>query len=206
EIHPARPLPRGRNRWRGLGAGPIQNCDASFARARHDVRAGDDGGTGFPTVRDRARAHQGRSQQKLRGAASPDLCPKLRVPSHRTCCGDDRDLSGHGGGHRVAPDQDHRTTGALRMSARRQPWIEGLARHCVLIGTSATMVLPFVWMVSLSLKPPQEIFSNAWQLWPSTFYGIENYRTALSAVPPVGYLGDGVIVCAVRFMLRVHVD
>src|SRR5262249_59502550 len=163
-------------------------------------------GTGFPTVRDRARAHQGRSQQELRGTASPDLCRKLRVPAHRTRWGADGDLSGHGGGHHVAPDQDHRTTGALRMSARRQPWVEGLARHCVLIGTSATMLLPFVWMASLSLKPPQEIFSNAWQLWPSTFYGIENYRTALSAVPLLRYLGNGVFVWTVIFVLQVLVN
>src|SRR5262249_56565851 len=123
--------------------------------------------------------------QGLRGTASPDLCREFRVPAHGPRCGSDGNLPGDRGGHHHASDQARRATGALRMTARRQPWINGIgvARHCVLIGTSAIMVLPFVWMVSLSLKPPHEIFANAWRLWPSTFYGVENYRAALSAGP-----------------------
>ena len=94
------------------------------------------------------------------------------------------------------------------MTGRRQPWINGIgvARHCVLIGTSAIMVLPFVWMVSLSLKPPHEIFANAWRLLPSTFYGVENYRAALSAVPLVRYLVNGVFVCAAIFVLQILIN
>src|SRR5262245_27114127 len=59
KIHPARPLPRGRDRWRGLGARPIANRDASLAWARHDVRAGDDAGTSVPAFRTRPRATKG---------------------------------------------------------------------------------------------------------------------------------------------------
>jgi len=80
------------------------------------------------------------------------------------------------------------------------------ARHAVLVVTSGLMLLPFVWMVSLSLKPPEEIFSSAWRLWPSTFYGAENYRAALAAVPLVRYLVNGVLVCAAIFALQILVN
>src|SRR5262249_35856723 len=145
------------------------------------------------------------AQQGLRGVAPPDLCRELRVPAHGPWRGPDRDLSGDRGRHHHASDQARRATGALRMSAHRQPWFNavGLARHCVLIGTSAIMVLRFVWMVSLSLKPPHEIFSSAWRLWPSTFYAVENYRAALSAVPLVRYLANGVFVCTAIFVLQI---
>ena len=94
------------------------------------------------------------------------------------------------------------------MRARRHHGIDAaaLARHAVLLLTSAIMVLPFVWMVSLSLKPPDEIFSAAWRLWPSTFYGGENYRAALSAVPLVRYLVNGIFVCTAIFALQVAIN
>ena len=50
------------------------------------------------------------------------------------------------------------------------------ARHAVLMLTAAFSLLPFVWMVSLSLKPPEEIFQADFHLWPTAFHGVENYR------------------------------
>jgi multiple sugar transport system permease protein len=94
----------------------------------------------------------------------------------------------------------------MNASRHRLADAAALARHAVLIVTSALVVLPFVWMVSLSLKPPDEVFSSAWRLWPSTFYGVENYRAALSAVPLVRYLVNGVLVCAAIFTLQVLIN
>jgi len=71
-----------------------------------------------------------------------------------------------------------------------------IVRHAVLIGTAISMLAPFIWMVSLSLKTPNEIFQSHWRLWPDTFYGFENYRHALTAVPLLRYMVNGVIVCA----------
>jgi multiple sugar transport system permease protein len=81
-----------------------------------------------------------------------------------------------------------------------------IARHAALVLTSGIMILPFVWMVSLSLKPPDEIFSSTWRVWPSTFYGVENYRAALDAVPLLRYLLNGVLVCAAIFALQILVN
>jgi multiple sugar transport system permease protein len=79
------------------------------------------------------------------------------------------------------------------------------ARHAVLMLTAAFALLPFVWMVSLSLKPPEEIFQPDFHLWPTAFHGIENYRAALTAAPMFRFLLNGLLVCAAIFALQLLV-
>lgn len=69
-----------------------------------------------------------------------------------------------------------------------------VSRHLVLLGTTAFMLMPFVWMFSLSIKPPQEIFDAHIYLWPEHFYGRENYWQALTATPLLRYMLNGLIV------------
>lgn len=57
------------------------------------------------------------------------------------------------------------------------------------------VVLPFVWMISLSLKPPAEIFTEGIDLVPNRV-AWENYLEAFQAVPLLRFLINGVIVCA----------
>ncbi len=78
-------------------------------------------------------------------------------------------------------------------------------RHAVLILTAAFALLPFVWMVSLSLKPPEEIFQADFHLWPTSFHGFENYRIALTAAPMFRFLLNGLLVCAAIFALQLLV-
>jgi multiple sugar transport system permease protein len=80
-----------------------------------------------------------------------------------------------------------------------------LARHGFLLVTGAFALLPFIWMVSLSLKPPDEIFQPEFRLWPSSFYGLENYGAALTAVPMLRFLFNGLFVCALIFALQLLV-
>ena len=80
-----------------------------------------------------------------------------------------------------------------------------VARHASLILTAAFALLPFVWMVSLSLKPPEEIFQADFQLWPTAFHGVENYRIALTAAPMFRFLLNGLLVCAAIFTLQLLV-
>jgi multiple sugar transport system permease protein len=80
-----------------------------------------------------------------------------------------------------------------------------VARHAILILTAAFALLPFVWMVSLSLKPPQEIFQADFRLWPTVFHGGENYRVALTAAPMLRFLLNGILVCAAIFALQLLV-
>jgi multiple sugar transport system permease protein len=81
----------------------------------------------------------------------------------------------------------------------------GLLRHGALIVTAAFALAPFVWMISLSLKPTPEIFQPEFRLWPQTFHGFENYRTALTTAPMHRFLLNGLFVCAAIFLLQMLV-
>ncbi|MBM0205430.1 carbohydrate ABC transporter permease [Micromonospora sp. STR1s_5] len=70
-----------------------------------------------------------------------------------------------------------------------------LLAHVVLLLGSVYMLLPFVWMLATSLKPPSEVFSSALSLWPSQFYGVENYTLALTTAPLFRFALNGVILC-----------
>ncbi len=79
------------------------------------------------------------------------------------------------------------------------------ARHAVLMLTAAFALLPFVWMVSLSLKPPEEIFQADFHLWPTVFHGRKNYGAALTAAPMFRFLLNGLLVCSAIFALQLLV-
>ncbi|MGF1444938.1 MAG: carbohydrate ABC transporter permease [Pikeienuella sp.] len=63
----------------------------------------------------------------------------------------------------------------------------------LLLGAAA-ILLPFVWMVSISLKPADEIFSPEIRLLPSRI-AWENYLTAFTEVPLARFLWNGTVVC-----------
>jgi multiple sugar transport system permease protein len=88
---------------------------------------------------------------------------------------------------------------------RLRPDWTGLARHAALALTALFALAPFIWMLSLSLKPPQEIFQPDFHLWPQSFHGLGNYRIALTTVPLHRFLLNGVFVCAVIFLLQMLV-
>lgn len=73
----------------------------------------------------------------------------------------------------------------------------------VLLGVAGLIVIaPYLFMVSASMKPGGEIFQASLNLWPQRFYGIENYRKALTAVPLLRFLVNGAVVCGVLLMLQ----
>ncbi len=78
-------------------------------------------------------------------------------------------------------------------------------RHAVLLVTSALVLLPFVWMVSLSLKPPGEIFRSSFSFLPERWYAVENYAAALTTAPLPRYMLNGVIVCGAILGLQILV-
>ncbi|PJG51478.1 carbohydrate ABC transporter permease [Bradyrhizobium forestalis] len=90
-------------------------------------------------------------------------------------------------------------------SARRLSLPTTILRHAVLLCTGALILAPFVWMVSLSIKPASEIFRVSFSFWPERFYGIENYTKALTEVPLPRYMGNGVLVCAIILVLQILV-
>lgn len=64
----------------------------------------------------------------------------------------------------------------------------------LLVLGAAIILLPFVWMVSLSLKPADEIFTPTVDLVPNR-PAFENYVRAFTEVPLAQFLLNGVIVC-----------
>lgn len=80
-----------------------------------------------------------------------------------------------------------------------------ILRHAALLITAALILAPFVWMMSLSIKPPGEIFRASFSFWPEQFYGIENYTKAITQVPLLRYMLNGVIVCASILALQIAV-
>lgn len=91
------------------------------------------------------------------------------------------------------------------MSARPRSPTAGIARHAVLLLTASAVLLPFVWMVSLSLKPQGEVFQATFSLLPQRWHAVENYTRALTAVPLLRFLLNGVIVCGSILALQLLV-
>lgn len=70
-----------------------------------------------------------------------------------------------------------------------------LLAHAILGVAAAITLLPFVWMLLTSIRPPAEIFEASFRLWPRDFHGIENYTRALTTAPLLRFMLNGVIVC-----------
>ncbi|NKW81644.1 carbohydrate ABC transporter permease [Ochrobactrum pecoris] len=87
-------------------------------------------------------------------------------------------------------------TPAARNSTRLKKGLMFLTVHGILIFGAIFILMPFVWMLVTSIKPPNEIFSAQLRLWPTQFYGIENYSFALESAPLLRFALNGVIVCA----------
>ena len=67
------------------------------------------------------------------------------------------------------------------------------------------MLVPLVWMVSLSLKPPGEIFRASYSLFPEQWYAGVNYARALTTSPLPRFLLNGVVVCAAIVVCQIVV-
>jgi multiple sugar transport system permease protein len=70
----------------------------------------------------------------------------------------------------------------------------GVLRHVVLMTFGLLTVLPFVLMLSISLKPPGEIFSPEFSLLPNTWYALENYGAAFGKQPLARFILNGLLV------------
>jgi multiple sugar transport system permease protein len=79
------------------------------------------------------------------------------------------------------------------------------ARHLLLMTGALIFLAPFLWMVLTSLKPADEIFSRELALLPTRLAMVENYTEALTRVPLLRYLWNGVVVCAAILVLQILV-
>jgi len=77
-----------------------------------------------------------------------------------------------------------------------------LLRHSVLIIGAAVMLAPFIIMVSISLKPPGEVFAPQFSLLPQQWYVVENYTAAFTRVPLARFILNGFIVTFCIFLMQ----
>jgi multiple sugar transport system permease protein len=76
-------------------------------------------------------------------------------------------------------------------------------RHLLLMGGAIVMLAPFVWMLSLSLRAPDDIFTPNLHLIPQKWDALRNYTAAFHKVPMHRYLLNGALVTATIFTLQV---
>ena len=81
----------------------------------------------------------------------------------------------------------------------------GIWRHTALLITGALILMPFVWMFSLSLKPPGEIFRASFSFLPEQWHAVENYTQAITNSPLPRYMLNGAGVCAAILTLQILV-
>lgn len=80
--------------------------------------------------------------------------------------------------------------------------VHQLLRHVILASASLIYLFPFLWMFLTSFKTQTDIFSAELAILP-TVWTLENYREALTRVPMLRYLGNGLIVCLGIFVMQV---
>lgn len=67
--------------------------------------------------------------------------------------------------------------------------------HALLLSGVAFVMLPIIWMLLTSMKPGNEIFSAGLDVWPKNPQPVENYTYALTSIPLIRMMLNGVIVC-----------
>ncbi|TLP62700.1 carbohydrate ABC transporter permease [Parasedimentitalea maritima] len=82
---------------------------------------------------------------------------------------------------------------SLRSYAPRSVW--SLIGTLFLFLGAWVMVFPFIWMVSSSLKPTDEVYDANFSIIPRTFKGFENYYEVLFNQPYLIYLMNSFLVC-----------
>ena len=66
--------------------------------------------------------------------------------------------------------------------------------HALLLAAAFVVLAPFIWMISVSVKPAGEIFGAPLSLIPHRFAGGENYATAFNTAPLLRFMLNGLIV------------
>jgi len=77
-----------------------------------------------------------------------------------------------------------------------------LLRHALLILGAGIMLAPFVLMISISFKPPGEVFAPQFTLLPQQWYAVENYTAAFTRVPLARFILNGFLVTLCIFAMQ----
>jgi multiple sugar transport system permease protein len=81
------------------------------------------------------------------------------------------------------------------MTGADRPLLADLPRLAVLSLAALLVLAPYVWMVSVSLKPQDEVFRASLSLIPQNPAAAQNYGKVLATIPIGTYLRNGLVVC-----------
>jgi multiple sugar transport system permease protein len=76
---------------------------------------------------------------------------------------------------------------------QRNEWLRGLLTHILLIPAALIFLLPFLWMLSTSLKPDAQLFAYP-PIWLPSPLEWSNYPESVSYVPFFTYLKNTLII------------
>ncbi len=76
-----------------------------------------------------------------------------------------------------------------------QPLTKDLPRLALLAVAAFFVVAPYIWMLSVSIKPQDEVFRASLSLWPDNPAFAQNYGKVIATIPVWTYLKNGLIVC-----------
>jgi multiple sugar transport system permease protein len=69
-------------------------------------------------------------------------------------------------------------------------------RLALLVAIALVMTAPYIFMITTSFKPQSEVFAGGLNLLPQQWSIVANYTKAITAVPLMRILANGVVVCA----------
>lgn len=75
----------------------------------------------------------------------------------------------------------------------------------VLVVAAAAVLLPFAWMVAVSVRTPQDLFANPTSLWPSQ-WNVDGYRAIWTDLPFLRLLVNTVVFAGTATCLLVAFD
>ncbi len=81
------------------------------------------------------------------------------------------------------------------MRADKQTLFKDMPRLAVLGCAAILMLVPYVWMIAVSVKPPDEVFRASLTLLPERWALVENYGKVLRTIPVATFVMNGLIVC-----------
>ncbi len=81
------------------------------------------------------------------------------------------------------------------MKTQSETLISDAPRLMALGSTAVVMLIPYVWMLAVSVKPADEVFRASLTLLPERWALIENYGKVLRTIPVVTFVTNGLIVC-----------
>lgn len=81
------------------------------------------------------------------------------------------------------------------MRGPERTFLQDIPRLALLSVAAFFVLAPYVWMLSVSIKPQDEVFRAALSLWPDNPAFAQNYGKVLATIPVWTYLKNGLIVC-----------